>query len=79
MKINLYSIKDTKIGFNQLFDAPNNACAIRLFADSIKDEKTPLSKHPEDYQLFYIGTRNDETGELESKPQFLENATTFSE
>ena len=78
MKINLYSVKDCKIGFNTLFDAPNNACAIRMFADSVNKPDTPLAQHPEDYQLFFIGTRDDETGDLESKPTFLENATAFT-
>lgn len=73
----LYSIKDTKIGFTQIFILPNNAAAIRWFGEIALDEKNPIGKHPEDYQLFAMGELNEETGEITSKIDFLENATAF--
>lgn len=74
---NLYSIKDTKMGFQQILILPNNAAAIRWFGDVVLNKESPYNKHPEDYQLFKVGTMNDETGELLAECQFLENATAF--
>lgn len=78
MKINLYSIKDTKMGFQQVFCLPNNASAIRWFGDTVTNKDHPMNKHPEDYQLFSIGTFDDQTGEITSKVDFLENASSFT-
>ena len=75
---NLYSIKDTKMGFQQILILPNNAAAIRWFGDIVANKETPYNKHPEDYQLFKVGTLNEDTGELVSETQFLENATAFT-
>ena len=77
MEINLYSVKDTKMGFEQILVLPNNAAAIRWFGDISQNKEHPISKHPEDYQLFKVGTMNEDTGELVSDVQFLENATAF--
>lgn len=74
---NEYSIKDTKVGFGNLFEAPNNASAIRYLADCVQDENNPLRKHAEDFQLFYMGEFDDQTGEFKSNVVFLENATAF--
>lgn len=77
-KLNLYSIKDTKMGFNQVLIMPNNASAIRTFGDIARNKEHPIAKHPEDYQLFKIGTMDEDTGELVSEVNFLENATAFA-
>ncbi len=74
---NLYSIKDKKIGFNSPFTAPNNYAAIRMFADTVKDENSMLAKHPEDYELYKLGSFNDDTGEIVADCQYLENAMNF--
>lgn len=36
--------------------------AIRSFADAVNDDKTQLSKHPEDFMLFEVGEYDDNTG-----------------
>lgn len=77
MLYNLYSIKDTKMGFQQIFILPNNAAAIRWFGDACQNKESPYNKHPEDYQLFKVGTINEDTGELVSETAFLENASSF--
>lgn len=38
--------------------------ALRAFSDSINDEKTTLSKHPEHFFLFYIGEYDDQKAEF---------------
>lgn len=40
---------------------------IRLFEDTVRDLNSDLSKHPEDYALFRLGTFDDMLGEM--KPQ----------
>lgn len=78
MEIKLYSIKDTKMGFQQVFCLPNNASAIRWFGDTVTNKDHPMNRHPEDYQIFSIGTLDDQTGEIKSKVEFLENASSFT-
>lgn len=79
MEINVYSIKDVKMGFTAIYTLPNNASAIRWFGDMVVNKDTPMSKHPEDYQLFKIGVMDDQTGEFKSEVQFLENASAYSQ
>lgn len=76
---NLYAIKDHKIGFGTIFTAPNNAAAIRMFGETVRDPQTFIHKYPEDYALFAIGKMDDNTGEVTSETFFLENATAFAE
>ena len=78
MKNKLYAIKDNKVGFlNAPFIAPNNAAAIRMFGDTTTNIDTLLNKHPEDYELYYLGEMDENTGELISEVKFLETATAF--
>lgn len=77
--MNLYSIKDHKIGFTQVFVAPNNMAAIRMLGDTVRTPDNQISNHPEDFALYYLGTMDDNTGELKSEVTFLENAMTFAE
>lgn len=76
---NLFSVKDHKIGFTTVFVAPNNAAAIRMFGDTVRDKSSILGQHPEDYALYGLGTMDDDTGELKSETKFLENAIAFTE
>lgn len=36
--------------------------AIRGFGDEINNKEAQISKHPEDYDLYQLGTYDDETG-----------------
>lgn len=74
---NIYSIKDNKLGFEQIFIAPNNAAAMRMFGDTCRDEKTLFAQHPEDFDLYKVGEMDDNTGVITSDVQFLEKALTF--
>nr|DAG78127.1 MAG TPA: DNA binding protein [Microviridae sp.] len=71
----LYQVKDVKAGFvSSPFKQPNNAYAIRTFAETVNKD-TFISTHAEDYQLFYVGEQNENTGEITSNVVFLENAS----
>lgn len=62
MKMEMFSVYDSK---TELFMRPwfaiNVASAQRTFNDEANDKSSPLSKHPEDYTLYHIGTFQDDT------------------
>jgi len=63
----MYSIRDSKA---QIFHIPyfNNTHgeAERNFSELVKDEKSMISKYPDDYDLYHVGTYDDQTGLVES-------------
>lgn len=67
MIIHFFSIYDKKAeAFPQPpFPVEYKGHAVRAFTEMINDKSTDLGKHPEDYQLFYIGSFNKENGRLE--------------
>lgn len=78
MKVNIYSIKDTKLGkFAQPFNAPNDAIAKRMLNSTIKAGGNNIADYPEDFQLFKLGQYDEETGELTTENKFIANATEF--
>lgn len=65
MITNLFTIYDNKAAiYNTPFSQNNNAEAMRTFADMANDEKTTISKHPDDYDLYKIGEWNSNNGEV---------------
>lgn len=73
----LYAVKDNTIGFETAYCMPNNASAIRQFGDIVKKEGTRYNVHPEDYDLYYLGDFDDNTGEIKPEVTFLERAKSF--
>ena len=70
--MNVYSIKDVKVGYMQPFYQANNAVAIRAFTNAVNDEKVNnINQNADDMELWLLGTFNDETGVIESNVQFL--------
>lgn len=64
----LFSIYDNK---SRAFQAPfvhsNESTALRALAGSIGERPGDmLAKYPEDFELFYLGTFDDNTGEYET-------------
>lgn len=79
MEGKLYSLKDAKLGkFGMPFVAPNDEIAKRMLDSTIKAGDTTVAEYPEDFQLFLLGSYNDDTGELTSELKFIANATEFS-
>lgn len=65
MKLFVYAVHDVKAGtFMTPFFMQSNGAAIRSFFDAVKDTNHPISKHPEDYTLFHVGTWDDDSGQL---------------
>lgn len=65
-------IKDIKLGlFETPFTCRHVGEAIRDFETVNKDPKNKYGLHPADYELWQIGTFNEETGEVTNKPTHL--------
>ncbi|QCS36512.1 nonstructural protein [Capybara microvirus Cap3_SP_441] len=73
----LYAIKDKAMGFNSPFGANNNYHAQRMTADSMRDEKSLLSTHPEDYDLYELGEYDTDTGTIKPEVKFMNNLSDF--
>lgn len=80
MKLLVFSVYDIKAcAYERPFFVPTKGEAIRAFGDIAKEEKHPISKHPEDYRLHCLGEFDNESGKLVSKdvPEFLVGASDF--
>lgn len=72
MKI-IVGIKDNAVeGFIEIFAVPHTGLAMRNFADAVNDPNNKSwHQHPEDYELWRLGTLDESTGQIESKPERL--------
>lgn len=62
----VYSIRDTKSGvYWQPLHQKTHGEAERTFKSLVEDEKTLIHKYPEDFELYYLGEFNDETGKVD--------------
>lgn len=67
MELRVYSIRDSKAEiFNQPFFQKTDAEAQRSFAQLIRDPKSTINQFPEDYDLYFLGTYDDQTGVIKS-------------
>jgi len=65
MLLNAYAIYDSKAeAYNQPFFRLKHGVSIREFSEVANDEKSNISKNPEDFTLFHIGSYDDSTGLL---------------
>ena len=65
MKIELYTIYDSKTGvYNKPFYQLNDDVCRRTCSDLLSSE-TDVAKHPEDFSLFHLGSYNDETAQFD--------------
>lgn len=63
--IRLYAVKDVKLAFAAPVALPNDEYAVRCFEDAKKrKDNTDLCNHPEDFQLWYIGALDEQTGDF---------------
>jgi 23S rRNA maturation-related 3'-5' exoribonuclease YhaM len=67
-----YAIHD-KIAktYSGLFEQQNDAVASRLFESQQKNKDSFISMKPEDFQLHYICTMEDETGQIIDNTKML--------
>ena len=80
MKFGIYSVRDTATGtYNAPFIAQTNAQAMRQFGDLAQEQNTNVNKHPDDFELFLVGTWDDDTSLLDNhEPQKLAIARDYN-
>lgn len=72
-----FAIKDIKAeGFNTPFFQPTFGLAERAFKEAVKDPQTHLSKTPDDFSLWYVGSFDQTQGVMtsEAEPKHVCNA-----
>jgi hypothetical protein len=66
MKLNCYAIFDSATNaYMRPFFMQSDGQANRSFADEAVRADSEISKHPEDYSLFRVGTWDDNEGSIE--------------
>lgn len=78
--MNIYAIIDVKAQtLAHSFFAHNNVQAIRSFSEAVnthQKEGNNLANYPEDFDLYYVGKIDDNTGEItDSEKNHLANGT----
>ena len=71
---NIYAIKDTKVGFLQIFISSNDYTALRDFSNVVNTDGTLIYSNYEDFELYCLGTYNQENGEISSDVKFIASA-----
>lgn len=74
----LFSVRDSKAGvFNTPFFKPTQAEAERDFHRLAHDPSSMVEQYPEDFDLYYIGEFNQNTGKLKTleTPEHIVKAT----
>lgn len=66
MLLKIFTIRDLK---GEIYNAPffqrSHGEAERNFASLSTDGKSMVAQHPEDFDLYYLGLYNDQTGKIE--------------
>lgn len=65
----LVSVQDRASStFARPFVVPHRNIAVRDFTDEVNrvDPQNPLNKHPDDYDLYFLGEFDDSTGAISS-------------
>lgn len=78
--LKVFAIRDVKSeGFFPPVTAPTRGAAVRDLVYSITQSASPMSKYPEDYDLYELGEFNESTGELVVSPtiSLVGNVSTF--
>lgn len=79
--LRVYSIRDAKAEvYNQPWFAKTHGEAERNFAQLARDPKSMVGQFPEDYDLYFIGSYNDQTGVIDAleTPQHIAKAISLN-
>jgi len=80
MILKVYTVYDSKAeAYLQPFFSQSKGVAIRSFQEAVRDEKSNISKYPEDFTLFELGEYDDANSKfnLHNTPQSLGVAVEF--
>lgn len=76
------AVRDSAVdAFMRPFHVPSTGMAVRSFRDEVNNPESPMHKHPEDFELFELGTFDEESGKMDnlSSPRSLARAKDFKE
>lgn len=66
MRLQAFAVFDEKVGaFMAPFFCLTKGQAARSFGDAVLDSQNPMSRHPEDYRLYEVGSFDDQEGVFE--------------
>lgn len=70
MQLKMFSIRDTKAqAYNRPFYAHTHGEAERMITSAVHDPQSGLlHQYPEDFDLFLVGTFDDQSGKIEPLP-----------
>nr|QJB20664.1 MAG: nonstructural protein [Microvirus sp.] len=76
MQLKIYTLRDAKAEvYHSPFFQKTHGEAERTFNKLVHDEKSMISQYPEDYDLYYLGEYDDQTGTIQSVvPQHIVKA-----
>lgn len=77
MQLKMYSVRDAKAEiYNAPFYKRSHGEAERDFKNAITDDKNPNAKYPEDFDLYFLGDYDDQTGLVKplNTPQHIAKA-----
>ena len=77
MELKIYSIRDSKAEiYNAPFFQKTHGEAERSFKTLANDQKSTVCQHPEDFDFWFLGVYNDQTGTIQSleTPQHIAKA-----
>lgn len=68
-EMQIYAVYDKKsVAFAPPFYYHQKGQALRAFEDAVNDPQSPLNKHPEDFQMFHLGSWNENLGIISPLP-----------
>lgn len=66
MRKPVYAVRDSALqAFMNPFVAPSRGIALRSFMDEANRSESEMFKHPKDYELFWLGWFDEDSGHLE--------------
>lgn len=78
MKFSVYAVRDSLLGFGMPIIRDNDAVASRAFDYDLNVDGNPMASHPEDFQLYRIGSFDTDTGIVDSEtPVVIASAIDF--
>lgn len=80
MKVRVFSIYDEKgLNYGPLMTWPHKGQALRWFMDLVRDPKTTVGTHAEDYKLYELGEFDNVSGVMVSlkTPLFLSTGSEY--
>jgi hypothetical protein len=69
MKKQIFAIRDSKAEmFNDPFLCNTHGEAERSLKTAVNDKQSAISKYPEDFDLYHLGTYDTNSGKIETPP-----------